>query len=545
MNTSELIVKTLEHEGAEVIFGIPGEENVAFLDAIRQSNISYVNAADERGATFMAVAYGRLTGRPGIVSTTLGPGALNIPNGLAYATLAGIPLIALTWQKGCRTSNKDHGFMYVNVVDVVKPLVKYQQTIYSPKQVVNTIRQGYAIALTPNFGAVHIEVPEDVSEETVTEEITFHPPAHICASIPDQSGILAACELILQSKTPLVLVGFNASNSECAELVRLFCESTGIHCLTTPMAQGILPSDHPLSLFSLSSSHDDDVFTSLKTTDLVITIGYNTLEFSPKFWNNSRNAKIIHINSTRAKLHHHYNPNLELVGDITSLLLRLNQEVYKEERKNSAVFAQLRTILQINTTDSQSFPIKPQHLVDSIRKTAKDALIVHDNGIHKLWMTRFFHPDLPNQVLVDNALASMGSGLPQGIAAQLLHPNRKILINTGEGGLMMCLGEMSTAAANKLPLVILVWHDGNHGMIDWHQQKRGLQPFGISITSPDFVTLAESFGGVGYRVTSADMLEETLTTAFSNNRLTIIDCPVDYSENLKVFYNSAYESGTN
>ena len=536
MNTSELLVKALENEGVDLIFGIPGEENVSFLEALRKSSIRYITAADERGAAFMAVTYGRLTGKPGVVSTTLGPGALNIPNGLALATLAGVPLVALTWQRGCRASNKDHGFMYVNVIDVFRPLVKYQQVIFSPRDVATTIREGFAIAQRPNFGAVHIELPEDVSEEKITENISFHKPAAIAKPVPDLKGIEMAAEVISVAKNPLIIVGFNACNYEVTQVVRNFAESCGIHVITTPMAQGVLPANNPLSLFSFTSSHDDLLFDALQHVDVIISIGYNTLEFSPKFWNSGGEKTILHVSTTPAKLHANYNPRFELIGDIGESLSLLRQKLSGQQKWNSTVFLQLRRSLLENEVDSFSFPVKPQYLVETMRKTAKNALIVHDNGMHKLWVTRFFHPDSPQQIFVDNALASIGSGIPQGIAAQLLHPQKKVLVNTGEGGLLMCLGELATAVSQKLPLVILVWHDGKHGMIDWHQQKRSLASFGVSIASPDFVKLAESFGGIGYRITNAEDLEATLIQAFSNNKLTIIDCPVDYSENLKVFY---------
>lgn len=534
MNVSELIVKVLENEGVDTIFGIPGEENVTFIEALYKSNIRYIQTADERGAAFMAASYGRLKGKPGVVFTTLGPGALNIPNGVSFANMAGIPLIALTWQRGIIHSNKDNGFMYVDIKKVLKPIVKYQRTISSPKYVVSTIQKSFLIAKTPSAGACHIEIPEDIGKQKVIGNTILKKPVVIKSQKVNVQDVISAADIISHSKNPLILVGFNASNNKVSQLIREFAQKTGIHVITTPMAQGMLPSNHPLSLYSLIHSCDTQLKKYLNSVDTIISIGYNPIEFSPRFFNNDKLKNIIHINSVSVKIHPNYTPQIEIIGQINETLELLIARIDKKET-SSLILSELKEKLVKKRNPDYTYPINPEHLVNILKKVSSNGIIVHDNGMHKLWVTKFFRPDNPNQILLDNALASMGSGVPNGIATKLMYPQKDVIVNTGEGGLLMCLGEISTAISLNIAIVILVWRDGGYGMINWHQQANNLHSFGVSVKSPDFVKFIESFGGVGYRINNAKELEGVLVQALNNNKLTIIDCPVDYSENIKVF----------
>ncbi|MHB8362366.1 MAG: acetolactate synthase large subunit [Patescibacteria group bacterium] len=534
MNVSELIVKVLENEGVDTIFGIPGEENVTFIEALYKSHIRYVQTADERGAAFMAASYGRLKGKPGVVFTTLGPGALNIPNGVSFANMAGIPLIALTWQRGIIQSNKDNGFMYVDIKKVLKSMVKYQRTISSSKNVISTIQKSFLIAGTPRAGSCHIEIPEDIGKQKVTNEIKLKKPVVLKSQKVNVQDILEAVKIISSSKNPIILVGFSASNDKVAQLIRKFAQKAGIHVITTPMAQGMLPSNHSLSLYSLIHSCDTLLQKYLNEVDTIISIGYNPIEFSPRFFNNDKLKNIIHINSVNAKVHPNYTPQIEIIGKINEILELLIARVNKREI-SSIILSELKEKLIETRNPDYAYPIKPEYLVNMLKKVSNNAIIVHDNGMHKLWVTKFFRPDNPNQIILDNALASMGSGVPNGIVTKLMYPKKDVIVNTGEGGLLMCLGEISTAISLNTAIVILVWRDGGYGMINWHQQANNLHSFGVSVKSPDFVKFIESFGGVGYRINNAEELEGVLSKALNNNKLTIIDCPVDYSENIKVF----------
>ena len=536
MNASQLLVKCLENEGVEYIFGVPGEENVLFLDALKKSSsIRYINAADERGAAFMAAAYGRFTGKPAVVATTIGPGALNIPNGLAFASLAGIPLVAITWQTGLRINGKDGGYQYVDVVSVLKPVVKWQRVVSSPAQMTSVVREAFRVAQSPKCGPAHIELPEDVAADEVEGNTEPLQVVRNKKSIPDAKVLTRAADSLLNAIRPIVIAGFRTSDDVVSRALRSFVESTGIFVISTPMAQGVLPSSDPHSLFSFSSHQRGRLHQAIDRADTILTIGYSSLEYSPRLWNPQANKDIINIDTFPAKTHSHFDPKIELIGDITTTLGVLEKKLQKRGKWNFNPLRQAREELTNGEMSDASFPVKPQRLVRALRKVANNAIIVHDNGMHKLWMTRFFHPDKPNQVLVDNALGSMGSGIPQAIVAKLANPDKKVLANVGDGGLLMSLGEIATAISLKLPIVILVWRDDGYGMIRWHQEKKGLVPFGVSLTNPNYAELAESFGGVGFEVTKTSQLESTIKQALGGNKLSIIDCPVDYSENIKVF----------
>ncbi len=418
--------------------------------------------------------------------------------------------------------------------------MKYQSTISSSKDVINTIQKSFLISKTPSQGSCHIEIPEDIGKQQVKEDIILKKPVVIKSKKINLPDINKAGDIISSSKTPLILIGFNASNNQVARLIRDFSQKADIHVITTPMAQGMLPSDHPLSLYSLIHTSDTLLQKYLNSVDTIISIGYNPIEFSPRFFNSNKSKNIIHINSVNAKIHPNYTPQIEIIGKIDEALELLIERVDKKEG-SSIVLNELKEKLIKKRNHDYAYPIKPEYLVNMLKRVSRNAIIVHDNGMHKLWVTKFFRPDNPNQIILDNALASMGSGVPNGISTKLMYPEKDVIVNTGEGGLLMCLGEISTAISLDIAIVILVWRDGGYGMINWHQKSNNLHSFGVTVKSPDFVKFIESFGGVGYRINNAKELEGVLIKALNNNKLTIIDCPVDYSENIKVFNKNNYE----
>lgn len=534
-NASQLLVECLENEGVEYIFGIPGEEMVFFLDALRESSIRFITTADERGASFMAAAYGRLTGRPGVVATTLGPGALNIPNGLAFATLSGFPMVALTWQSSLRTGYKDNGFQYVDTPAVFTPISKHTASVTTSVQIPEMIRNAFRIAQSPKCGACHIQMYEDVSEEEIGEHIKPLQKSIVSRFTVDALSLQKAVSAFSQSRRPMVLAGLRACSLEVSRTIQNFIENTGAYLITTPMAQGILPSDHAHSLFSFVNGSPEVVHDLIKEVDVVLSIGYDPLEYSPSFWNQKNTKVIIHIDEFSSPIHRLYVPDIELIGAIDYTLSQISQKLKSNQYHVIPYLDRGTLTTQDLDPGESSFPIRPEHLVSILRKEAPDARYVHDNGMHKLWMTRYFHPDRSNQVLVDNTLASMGSGISQAIVAKLLHPEDAVVVNIGDGGLLMSMGELATVAALNMPLIVLVWNDSGYGMIRWHQGKNNLDEFGVSLTNPDFVKIAESFGGVGLRIRDVSELESIIQTALQQKKLTIIDCPIDYSQNPYAF----------
>lgn len=529
---SQLLVDCLLNEGVEYVFGVPGEENVQFLEALASSSIQFINAADERGAGFMAIGYARSTGKAGVVATTLGPGALNLPNPLALAQIAGIPLVALTWQRGLFQSNKDHGFQYVNIQQTFQPLTKFQLSLHSPDQIPSAVRDLFTQALTPKQGATHLEVPEDVAHAKVnlhTKPIAISNPP-----IPNVSSLLItdAVNLLTTATRPIMLVGYNATKSPTTiQSLQKFITDFQIHTITTPMAQGILPSNHPLSLHSFSYPENDLLHRTVQQSDLVIACGYDISEYSPRNWHQDNSQQIIHLNDYSSPYHSHYQPSLNLIGDMAHTLKHLTPIVPVNRTTD---YTTLQKVVNQNTV-SKSFPIQPQFLVQSMRNLGDNTVLVHDNGLHKLWVSRYFRPSVPNQVIVDNALATMASGISQGIAIKMTQPHQKVIVNIGEGGLLMCMGEIATAVALNISLTILVWHDGEYGMISWHQKRKGITKCAVTIPPLNIAQLAAGFGAQSFTVSSAQALPTILRTATNLPSVCLIDCPVDYSQSTKIF----------
>lgn len=532
MNTSSLLIKCLENEGVEYIFGVPGEEMIHFLDALRLSSIKFIVTADERGASFMAATYGRLKGKPGVVAATLGPGALNILNGLGYAHLSGFPVIALTWQSSLMEGAKSNGFQFVDIVSVLKPVCKSSHLITSPAAVPSIVRNAVNIAMSHKQGVSHIQIYEDVSSKECEEYDPLNSTVN-CASYCSSETLTDAASMIKEANHPVILAGIRSLNDKVCTRLQDFSITTNIQIVTTPMAQGLLPDSSPLCMNSYTNGVVDEVHSSLELADLFITVGYDAVEYNPKFWNNKK-RDIVNIDFISPTQSSSFDPNRSLIGDISNTLEQLGKLLKAGNYENKPLLAKpvYKESENRSTNDSK---INPRQLIEILRAHSKDTLFTHDNGMHKLWMTKFFHPAHANQVLIDNTLAAMGSGIPNGIVTALLNKDKRVVVNIGDGGLLMCLGELGTANTLSIPLTILIWNDGSYGMIKWHQAKNGFQPFGTALPSIDYGALAQSFGGVGFEVNNAAQLQEALVFSSSNTKLTLIDCKIDYSDNLSEF----------
>jgi len=535
MKAAQLLVKCLELEGVKYIFGVPGEENLAFLEAVRNSSIKFITTRHEQAAVFMAATLGRLTGKAGVALSTLGPGATNLVTGVAYAQLGGMPLVVITGQKPIRKS-KQGKFQIIDVVRMMEPITKWAETVISADKVPSMVREAFKLAEAERPGAVHLELPEDIAEE----ESSAQPiePIKVRRPGPDPKAIQRAIEMIHQAKRPLILVAAGANRKLVRKHLRSFIGKTMIPFVTTQMGKGVENESSEMYLGTTALSNNDYVHCALNRADVIIVIGHDVTE-KPPVTMTSETHKVIHINFYESKIDDVYAPSLELIGDISHTLWALSESVVISPDWDLDYYKRLRKhmLQHINEkADSDAFPIKPQRVVAELRKAMPgDGILSLDNGMYKLWIARNYPAYEQNSVLLDNALATMGAGLPAAIAAKILNPNKKVLAVVGDGGFMMNDQDLETAKRLDLDLVVLILNDSGYGMIRWKQEDMGLPDFGLKFDNPNFVKLAESFGLEGYRVTKTAELMPLLQKTLNSKGIHIIDCPIDYSENKTVF----------
>lgn len=534
IKAAELFVKCLEAEGVKYVFGVPGEENLDFLESLRTSSIKFIVTRHEQAAVFMAATMGRLTGKAGVALSTLGPGATNLVTGVAYAQLGAMPLLVITGQKPIRKS-KQGKFQIIDVVGMMRPITKSTATIISADRVPSLVRDAFKTAESERPGAVHLELPEDIAaEETTTEVIT---PLKIRRAAPDPEATTAAAKMISEAKHPIVLIAAGANRKLVRKHLKGFLDKTQIPFVTTQMGKGVENESSELYLGTTALSDNDYVHCALNYADVVIVVGHDTVEKPPVLLTPAKH-KVIHINFLEAGVDAVYIPSLEVVGDVSHSLWAITEEV-KIGNWDWAYFGRVRTHMQKQLqekTDDNSFPVLPQRIVSDLRSCMpSDGILSLDNGMYKLWLARNYPAYEQNTVLLDNALATMGAGLPAGIATKMLNPDKKVLVVAGDGGVMMNISELETANRLGLDLVVLILNDSGYGMIKWKQQDMGFENFGLEFKNPDFVKLAESFGAVGHRVASAEELKLTIEKALNSKGVHVIDCPIDYSENEKIF----------
>ncbi len=532
MNTAELLVHCLENEGVEYIFGLPGEENMEVLRALAKSSIRFITTRHEQGAAFMADVYGRLTGKPGVCLSTLGPGATNLITGVADADLDCAPLIAITGQVGTdRMHIESH--QYLDLVKMFEPITKWNAQIVRPSITPEIVRKAFKISQSEKPGAVHIDLPENIAAMEVDgAPLCTNDTGKIYASYRSLSE---AAVLVSKAKNPLILAGNGTIRSQASESLTEFATRLNIPVVNTFMGKGVIPYTHPLAMWTMGLQQRDFITCAFEETDLVIAIGYDLIEFSPKKWNFTGKVPIIHIGETPAEVDSSYIPTVEVVGDIADALVEI---LHRADRSNKPAPHALEVRASIRADYEQyahdeGFPVKPQKIVYDLRQVmGPDDIVISDVGAHKMWMARHYHCDRPNTCIISNGFAAMGIAIPGAIAAKLVYPNRKIVAVTGDGGFMMNMQELETAVRIGTPFVTLIFNDGGYGLIEWKQQVHyGASAF-IKFGNPDFVKLAESMGLKGYRIEAAIDLIPTLKEALDQKVPTIIDCPVDYRENM-------------
>jgi acetolactate synthase-1/2/3 large subunit len=533
MNTAELLVRCLENEGVEYVFGLPGEENLHVLEALKHSSIKFITTRHEQGAAFMADLYGRLTGKAGVCLSTLGPGATNLMTGVADANLDGAPLVAITGQVGTdRMHIESH--QYLDLVAMFAPVTKWNAQIVRPSNTAEIVRKAFKIAQSEKPGAVHIDLPENIAAmPVISQPLTKDEREKTYASF---RSIGKAAVAISKSKSPIILVGNGAIRASASEALTEFATRMNIPVVNSFMGKGVIPYTHPLALWTVGLQQRDLVSCAFEKADLIIAVGYDLVEYSPKKWNPEGKIPIIHIGMTPAEIDSSYIPLVEVVGDISDSLTEIMKQADREG-KPAPYAVELRSDIRADYeqyASDESFPIKPQKLIYDLRQVmGPEDIVISDVGAHKMWMARQYHCDRPNTCIISNGFAAMGIALPGAIGAKLVYPERKIVAVTGDGGFMMNSQELETALRIGTPFVTLIFNDGGYGLIEWKQQNHFGESAFIHFSNPDFVKLAESMGLKGYRVNSAAELIPILKTALAQDVPAVIDCPVDYGENLR------------
>ena len=531
---AELLVAALENEGVEQIFGVPGEENLAVIDALRRSSIALVVTRHEQPAAFMAATYGRLTGRPGVCLSTLGPGALNLATGVAYAHLGAMPMIAITGQKAIRSSPQA-GFQIVDVVATMRPISKSARQIVSPAAIPTIVREAFRIAAEERPGPVHLELPEDIAAEEAAS-LPLVPPHPVDRPVARAEALDRASAMILAAERPLIMLGAAASRPHLADALSAFVRRTQIPFFNTQMGKGAVAGGSNLYMGTAALSERDYVHMAIDRADLILTIGHDTVE-KPPFLMGAGGPLVIHVGFVPASVEQVFFPQAELVGDVGASLALLAERL-EGRLKHAQALLPLREEILAHLKDRAEegkFPPTPQRIVHDVRQVIPEGGIVAlDNGMYKIWFARNYRTRMANTLLLDNALATMGAGLPSAMMASMLHPGRRVLAVCGDGGFMMNSQEIETAVRLGLDLVVLILEDHAYGMIRWKQAVDGFADWGLTFGNPDFVKYAESYGARGARIARTEDLAPTLDAAFRAGGVHIVVTPVDYSENIRV-----------
>ena len=534
MKASELFIKCLENEGVEYIFGIPGEENLDVMDALLDSEIKFITTRHEQGGAFMADVYGRLTGKAGVCLATLGPGATNLITGFADADMDRAPIVAIAGQ-GATTRMHKESHQVLDLVNLFEPISKYSVQIRAAQIIPEIVRKAFKDAQMEKPGGSFIDFPENIAGSQMPIEKQPLKVQSPISPVPPMEKIQQAADTISKAENPIVMAGNGVIRNNASKQLVKFAEQLNIPVATTFMAKGSIPFSHKLSLGTVGLQAKDYVACGFEKSDVIICVGFDMVEFHPHTWHKYKDKKIIHIDMSPAEVDEHYILEAGVIGDIKSAL----EEIAKITKPHlGGVVGELRETIvnelneHANDTD---FPIKPQKIICDLRKVLNpEDIVISDVGAHKMWMARMYQAEAPNTCIISNGFASMGIGVPGAIAAKLVNPKATALTVTGDAGFMMNSQEIETALRIGVAMVILIWSDCEYGLIKWHQLRKLGRPSHIDFTNPDFVKYAESFGAKGYRVESAADLVPTLQKAIADDTVVVIDCPVDYSENMKL-----------
>ena len=533
MKASDLFVRCLENEGVEFIFGIPGEENLDVMDSMIGSKIKFITTRHEQGAAFMADVYGRLTGKAGVCLATLGPGATNLVTGFADANMDRAPIVGIAGQ-GATTRMHKESHQILDLVNLFAPISKYSVQIRQPEIVGEIVRKAFKAAEAEKPGGSFIDFPENVAAMPIEGKEPLKvqsakPP------VPPQEKIAQAAEIISNARYPLVMAGNGVVRARADDELVAFAEKLNIPVATTFMAKGSIPFSHELSLGTVGLQSHDYIACGFDRADVVVCVGYDMIEYHPHLWNKGKTIKIIHIDLNPAEVDEHYILECGVIGDINAALEGIAAQATPKSESQAITLREIIVEELTSHVNNDSFPMVPQRIILDLREALEpEDIVVCDVGAHKMWLARMYQAERPNTCIISNGFASMGIGLPGAIAAKLAYPDRTALTVTGDAGFLMNSQEIETALRIGVAIVILVWNDSKYGLIKWHQDRRFGRDTQIEFNNPDLVKYAESFGAKGYRIASADDLLPTLKQAITDDTVVLIDCPVDYSENMKL-----------
>ncbi len=536
MNAAGLFVKCLNNEGVECIFGVPGEENADMLLALDDSPIRFVMTRHEQGAAFMADAWGRLTGKPGVCLSTLGPGAANLVTGVANANMDRSPIVLITGQASIDRQHKE-SHQAMDVVGMFRPITKWANAISHPNNIPEVVRKAFKLATTPKPGACHLELPEDIAgQEAMGEPLRVKTPLR---PAPDDKAIEDAVRLLKDARKPIILAGNGVIRTQAADRLRKFVERSGIGVISTFMAKGCVSRHSEQCLFTIGLQARDLVACAVEDADVVVTLGYDLVEYPPRLWNRRNVSRVLHIDLLPAEVDDHYNVEVEVVGDIPDALDMLcdafdamDEKPAYDLRQQEAVRHGMLGEIAMHREDVTVGSIRPQKVLWDVREAlGPEDIVLSDVGAHKMWIARHYQCDEPNTCLIPNGFCSMGFALPGAIAAKMIHPDRNVVAICGDGGFLMNVQEMETASRVGAGIVALVWEDGGYGLIGWKQQTEFGRHTDMSFKNPDWVRLADSFGWAGRRVERAGDLRDALDRALAEDQPTLLVVPIDYREN--------------
>ncbi len=531
---AELFIRCLENEGVTHIFGIPGEENLYVMDALRDSSIEFITVRHEQGAAFMADVYGRLTGKAGVCLATLGPGATNLITGFADANMDRAPVVGIAGQ-GATTRMHKESHQILDLVNLFEPISKLSREILEPEIIPELVRKAFKDAQAEKPGGAFISFPENVAAMEVVDMQTPLKVQFPTTPAAPEEKVRQAAAVIDAASFPIIMVGNGVIRSHASSALIEFAERLNIPVAQTFMAKGCIPFSHPLSLGSVGLQAHDYVACGFDRADVVICIGFDMVEYHPRSWHPNKDKKIIHIDQTYAEVDAHYILEAGVLGDISSSLTRIADVATKVHGGKTDNLKGIIANELDDFADSTAYPLKPQKILyDTRQAMALEDILISDVGAHKMWIARLFRCEKPNTCIISNGFASMGIGVPGAIAAKMTYPEKNVLTITGDAGFMMNSQEIETALRYGIAIVIMIWNDSEYGLIKWHQQRRFGRTGNVSFTNPDFVKYAESFGAKGYQVDSAEALLPTLQQAFADDTVVVVDVPVDYSENMKL-----------
>ena len=532
MKAAELFIKCLENEEVKYIFGIPGEENLDLMDALLDSNIQFILTRHEQGAAFMADVYGRLTGHAGVCLATLGPGATNLVTGVADANMDRAPVVAIAGQASTNRLHKE-SHQVLDLVNLFKPITKYSTQILTPEVIPEVVRKAFKVAQAEKPGCSFIDFPENIAEKLL-DKVPLKKQSPL-PSYVNPIKVQQAADIISEAKFPIIIAGNGVIRSHASEALFEFATKLNIPVATTFMAKGALPCSNELSLGTIGLQAHDYISCGIDRADVVVCVGYDIVEYHPHLWNRNPETKIIHIDTQPAEVDEFYIVSAGLIGDIGQAL---SSVAAISKRHTGSPYQGLKQRIEETfhkLDNNQDFPVKPQKILTDLRKVLQaEDIVISDVGAHKMWIARMYQAQAPNSCIISNGFASMGIALPGAIAAKLAKPQQVCVAVTGDAGFLMNVQEIETAVRLNIPIIVLIWNDQEYGLIKWKQMNQFGRESNIAFTNPDFIKLAEAFGAKGYKIQQTEDLLPTLKQAIADNCVVLIDCPVDYSENLKL-----------